>query len=66
LIADAVDLILLRFGTTELKNSDPSSWICADICGVVQALVWDFTNTFPGTNMINQIFYPLLKTRQLD
>jgi xylan 1,4-beta-xylosidase len=23
----------------------------------VQALVWDFTNTFPRTNMINQVFY---------
>ena len=23
----------------------------------MQALVWDFTNTFPRTNMINQVFY---------
>ena len=23
----------------------------------MQALIWDFTNTFPGTNMINQVFY---------
>jgi xylan 1,4-beta-xylosidase len=48
---------LNRLGPTELKNSDPSSWICTDKDGGVQALVWDFTNTFPGTNMINQVFY---------
>jgi xylan 1,4-beta-xylosidase len=23
----------------------------------VQALIWDFTNTHPGTKMINQVFY---------
>ena len=48
---------LNRLGPTELKDSDPSSWICADNSGGVQALVWDFTNTFPLTNMINQVFY---------
>ena len=48
---------LNRLGTTELKDSDPSSWICKDNSGGVQALVWDFTNTFPATNMINQVFY---------
>jgi xylan 1,4-beta-xylosidase len=48
---------LNRLGPTELKNGDPSSWICTDKDGGVQALVWDFTNTFPGTNMINQVFY---------
>ncbi len=48
---------LNRLGPTELKDSDPSSWICADNSGGVQALVWDFTNTFPRTNMINQVFY---------
>jgi xylan 1,4-beta-xylosidase len=48
---------LNRLGSMELKNSDPSSWICADNSGGVQALVWNFTNTFPGTNMINQVFY---------
>ena len=48
---------LNRLGPTELKDSDPSSWICADKDGGVQALVWDFTNTFPGRNMINQVFY---------
>ena len=48
---------LNRLGATELKDSDSSSWICADQDGGVQALVWDFTNTFPATNMINQVFY---------
>ena len=31
--------------------------VCANKDGGVQALVWDFTNTFPKTNMINQVFY---------
>jgi xylan 1,4-beta-xylosidase len=48
---------LNRLGPTELNCSDPSSWICADKDGGVQALVWDFTNTFPGKHMINQVFY---------
>ena len=48
---------LNRLGPTELKNSDPSSWICTDQDGGVQALVWDFTNTHPGTNLIDQVFY---------
>ncbi|MEO8616744.1 MAG: glycoside hydrolase [Luteolibacter sp.] len=48
---------LNRLGATELKSSDPSSWVCTDASGGVQALIWDFTNTFPGKNMINQVFY---------
>ena len=48
---------LNRLGATELKNSDGSSWICTDNDGGVQALIWDFTNTFPDKNMINQVFY---------
>jgi xylan 1,4-beta-xylosidase len=48
---------LNRLGPTELKNNDPSSWVCADNSGGVQALIWDFTNTFPGSNMINQVYY---------
>jgi len=40
-----------------LQDSDASSWVCTDKSGGVQALVWDFTNTFPRTNMINQVFY---------
>lgn len=48
---------LNRLGSTELKDGDSSSWICKDNSGGVQALVWDFTNIFPRTNMINQVFY---------
>jgi xylan 1,4-beta-xylosidase len=48
---------LNRLGPVELKDSDSSSWICKDNSGGVQALVWDFTNIFPKTNMINQVFY---------
>jgi xylan 1,4-beta-xylosidase len=48
---------LNRLGATELKNSDPSSCVCADNDGGVQALIWDFTNTHPGKKMINQVFY---------
>jgi xylan 1,4-beta-xylosidase len=48
---------LNRLGPTELKDNDPSSWICADDAGGVQALVWDFTNTHPGTNILDQVFY---------
>jgi xylan 1,4-beta-xylosidase len=51
--------LLNRLGPTELKNGDPSSWICADASGGVQALIWDFTNTHIGTNLINQVFYKL-------
>ena len=48
---------LNRLGATELKSSDSASWICTDSSGGVQALVWDFTNTFPGKDTINQVFY---------
>jgi xylan 1,4-beta-xylosidase len=48
---------LNRLGATELKNNDSSSWICTDDSGGVQALIWDFTNTFPGKETINQIYY---------
>ena len=48
---------LNRLGPTELKNNDPSSWICADPSGGVQALIWDFTNTHPGRKVHNQEFY---------
>ncbi len=48
---------LNRLGATELKSNDGSSWICTDNSDGVQALVWDFTNTFPKSNMINQVFY---------
>jgi len=46
-----------RLGGTELKNSDPASWVCTAPTGDSQALVWDFTITHPGTNVINQVYY---------
>jgi xylan 1,4-beta-xylosidase len=48
---------LNRLGPTELKNSDPASWICTDASGGIQALVWDFTITHPGPSTINQVYY---------
>ena len=48
---------LRRLGPVELKNADPSSWICADRAGGVQALIWDFTHTHPGPKVHNQEFY---------
>jgi xylan 1,4-beta-xylosidase len=48
---------LNRLGPTELKNNDPSSWICVDNSSGVQALIWDFTNTHPGKRVHNQEFY---------
>jgi xylan 1,4-beta-xylosidase len=48
---------LNRLGPTELKDSDPASWICTDKSGGIQALFWDFTITHPGTNVINQVYY---------
>lgn len=48
---------LNRLGPTELKNSDPASWICSDASGGIQALVWDFTITHPGPKVNNQVYY---------
>jgi len=48
---------LNRLGLTELTSSDPASWICTDASGGIQALIWDFTITHPGTNVINQVYY---------
>lgn len=48
---------LNRLGGTELKSTDAASWVCADEAGGVQALIWDFTNTFPSGDMINQVYY---------
>jgi xylan 1,4-beta-xylosidase len=48
---------LNRLGNIELQNNDPSSWICRDSLGGVQALMWDFTNTHPGDSVNNQVYY---------
>lgn len=46
-----------QLGETELKCTDPESWICTDGQGGVQALFWDFTITHPGPSVINQVYY---------
>jgi xylan 1,4-beta-xylosidase len=48
---------LHRLGATELRNSDPASFVCRNDVGGVQALFWDFTITHPGPSVINQVFY---------
>jgi xylan 1,4-beta-xylosidase len=48
---------LNRLGGIELMNKDPSSWICRDSAGGIQALIWDFTNTHPGDSVHNQVYY---------
>lgn len=48
---------LHRLGNMELKNNDPSSWLCRDSAGNFQALVWDFTNTLPRDSINNQQYY---------
>jgi xylan 1,4-beta-xylosidase len=48
---------LNRMGGTELKNSDPASWVCTDGSGGIQALVWDFTITNQKANASDQVFY---------
>jgi xylan 1,4-beta-xylosidase len=48
---------LNRLGDKELMNTDPSSWVCKDSAGNIQALVWDFTNTHPGDSVHNQVYY---------
>ncbi len=48
---------LNRLGPTELKSSDPESYICRDSSGGVQALFWDFTIANAGSGVIDQEFY---------
>jgi xylan 1,4-beta-xylosidase len=48
---------LNRLGGTELKSSDPASWVCTDTSGGIQALVWDFTITHPGPSIYDQVYY---------
>ena len=40
-----------------MKDNDHASWLCTDPAGGVQALIWDFTNTHPGPQVHNQVFY---------
>jgi xylan 1,4-beta-xylosidase len=48
---------LNQLGSTEIKNSDSSSWVCKDEKGNLQILLWDFTNTHPGDSVNNQVYY---------
>jgi xylan 1,4-beta-xylosidase len=48
---------LNRLGSTELQCDADSAWVTTDGNGAVQALIWDFTNTHPGSSAINQEFY---------
>lgn len=47
---------LNKLGSTELCNSDSSSWICKSEKGEVQVLLWDFTYTLPDS-VNNQTYY---------
>ena len=47
---------LNELGPTELANRDPSSFVTRDPRGGIQALLWDFTITQPGTEN-DQVFY---------
>jgi len=46
-----------KLGNTELVNKDSCSWICKDLKGNMQILLWDFTNTHPGDSVNNQVYY---------
>ncbi|OQP60524.1 glycoside hydrolase [Niastella vici] len=48
---------LNRLGNIELVNKDSASWVCRDLPGNIQALIWDFTNTHPGDSVHNQDYY---------
>jgi xylan 1,4-beta-xylosidase len=48
---------LNKLGNTQLKSSDPASFVCRSDNGSVQALFWDFTITNPGSSVINQEYY---------
>jgi xylan 1,4-beta-xylosidase len=48
---------LNKLGKTELKNSDPASWICKNEKGDIQTLLWDFTLTKPTDSVNNQVYY---------
>ncbi|WP_281337404.1 GH39 family glycosyl hydrolase [Flavobacterium eburneipallidum] len=48
---------LNKLGTTELQNTDTSSWATKNKKGDVQLLFWDFTNTHPGDSINNQQYY---------
>ncbi|KOS06668.1 glycoside hydrolase [Flavobacterium akiainvivens] len=48
---------LNKLGNTELSNADSRSWVTKDTKGGLQVLLWDFTNTHPGKEVNNQVYY---------
>jgi len=46
-----------KLGKTELANADSRSWASKNDDGVIQLLLWDFTNTHPGDSVNNQVYY---------
>ncbi|MGC4071161.1 MAG: hypothetical protein QM760_01310 [Nibricoccus sp.] len=48
---------LHRLGDQELTCADPSTFVCRNKSGALQALFWDFTITHPGDSVINQEYY---------
>jgi len=49
---------LNQLGGTELSVNDAASWACRDKRGDVQLLFWDFTNTSPAGDSLNdQVYY---------
>ncbi|MDR6339790.1 xylan 1,4-beta-xylosidase [Filimonas zeae] len=46
-----------RLGKQQLVNKDPSSWVCKDQQGNLQALVWDYTYTQTDVEVNNQSLY---------
>lgn len=48
---------LNRLGGTELRSSDPASWVCTDPSGGIQALVWNFTLPHPAPAVNDQVYY---------
>lgn len=48
---------LNKLGRTELQNSDTSSWATKSDNGDFQVLFWNYTNTHPGKEELNQTYY---------
>jgi xylan 1,4-beta-xylosidase len=48
-----------QLGPTELKNSDPASWVCRDAKGGAQVLLWELTRPGDKTNSNQAIFRKL-------
>jgi xylan 1,4-beta-xylosidase len=47
---------LNQLGPTELKNSDPQSWVCRDTNGGAQILLWDLTHP-TGGKIADQVYF---------